>query len=146
MMEKYVLQPIRSWRASIEERALSREEDGLRESVLYLAAMMGYDRRVPLVARDLKRSGRFDPKKDKEFLFQAYAQIYIPEESSEEFSRLRTIFGRGSYLLFQREPLKNLANETGVSWQECLKLYRRASQIVADSQLALAKFELTGKT
>lgn len=137
----------RNWLASIEERELTKEENSLQDSAILLASMLSFDRRVPPVAIDLqKRKGGQTPQSYNESLFVAYATLYIPDDSGTNIELLRTIFGKGSFLLFRRQTLKNLALDNGISWRDGLGYYRRAAKIVSDNQLARAKFELTGKT
>lgn len=146
-MLKEIATKIRNWQASIEERELASEESTLQEAVFLLASMLSFDRRIPPAAKDLRKGkGRLTPELEKESLFVAYAALYIPEESDNNVALLRTLFGKGSFLLFRRQSLKNLALENGLSWRDGLRFYRRASEIVSDNQLARANFELTGKT
>ena len=133
----------KSWQASIAEEALLREEESLRESTFYLETMIGFDPRVPTLAKSLRGKSRVTAQSEKGLLFIAYAQIYIPEAAGMDYMRLRDIFGKGSLLLFQRTPLNALAKDHGISWQECLNLYRRGAQIASVTQLEQAKIELT---
>jgi len=131
-----------SQRARIEA-GLLRDEERLRESVSVLPIFIGYDVRIPEVARRMRGEKSPGSRREKEILFEAFAELFIPETSADNVETLRTIYGRGSYLLFEQQSLRALADELNMPWLECLSLYRKAAGIVSDSQLQRAKAELT---
>ncbi len=133
----------RNWRSSIEGRELERDEIGLQEAAFMLTQMITRDRRIPEAARALKRKYSWLPK--EELPFVTYASLLIPDSQDYNVEQLRTVFGRGTFRLYKRKSLNELARENNITWRDCIRIYRQASFIAFDNQIKQAKLELTGR-
>lgn len=116
-----------------KEDRLLREEEKLRESTIRVGISFLVNQKVQKEAARLWTKKRKPDKEElMQLLFHTYARKYIQPDLLDDPIKLRTIWEKGSYLLYRGDSLKSLSEEQGLEWKECLDYYRQASEQIAD--------------